>query len=179
MGKSFATVTPTDMEIGPCQVTFNAIDLGGTKGNVKIKFKYEQSWIGADQFGPKTKLDGAISGMECTVETQFLEVRNKAAFANVFPAMTKAGTTPHFYVDMKDQTAVRQLALAQPLTLHPLVEDVTSFDQDMYFYKALPSNDSEFDHSPTEQVALKITWNILLDTSVSPARMFRFGNQLL
>lgn len=178
MGKSYATVTPDSFTIGPCQVTFNSIDIGGTKGGVKIKFKYEKANLEADQFG-KTILDKAISGMMAQVTTNFLEVLDKDQLANVFPSLFLGGSSPHKYLDMKDQTAVRQLATAYPLELHPLVDDATDLDNEWYFWKANPNEDSEFDFMPDKQVEMKITWDIFLDTSVQPARVFRYGDHTL
>lgn len=177
---SAATVTPSNFDIGPCQVTYGSspTDIGGTTGNVKIKFKYEKTYLHADQFGPKTNLDAAISGMGCTVETEFLETRNKTAIELLFPSGTLVGTT-HKYIDFKDATAVRQLAIAQPLLLHPLVDDSTAHDNEWYFWKALPHEDSEYDFGPTIQAKMKIVWEILLDASVSPARLFRAGDHSL
>lgn len=174
------TVTVTDFDIGPCRVKYNSVDIGGTAGNVTIKFKYVKKELKADQYG-STLLDAAISGMECMVETEFLETRDKTFFQSLFPSSSVTGTT-HKYIDFKDQTAARQLALAKTLELHPLVEDSTSKDQDWYFYKAIPWEDSQYVFGPAEQAKLKISWHIFLDTSVSPAlpaRMFRVGDQSL
>jgi hypothetical protein len=171
------TVTVSDFDIGPCQVKFNSVDLGGTAGNVKIKFKYEKAVMMADQYG-KTNLDKAVSGMSCSVETEFLEVLNKTNIQKAFPSLTVSGTT-HKYNDMIDRTAVRQLSTSAALRLHPLVDDATNADNEWYFWKACANEDSEYMFSPSEQAKLKISWDILLDTSVSPARLFRYGDQSL
>lgn len=179
MSATTPTVTVANMDIGPCQVFYNAIDIGGTHGDVHIKFKYEKSDITADQFGPKTKLDQAISGMECTVTTEFLETRDKTHFALLFPNATFVGSPPNLYLDFKDATANRQLPLAHQLTLHPLVEIAASKNQDWTFWKAVPSEDSEYVFSPTKQASLKINWMVYLDlspTPTNPARMFRAGD---
>lgn len=178
MGQTQATVTPSNFDIGPCQVLFNGIDIGGTSGNVKIKFKYAKSKLEADQTG-KTVLDMAISGMDVTVETMFQETRNKTNFNILFPSTNITTTSGHTYLDFKDQTAVRQLQFAAPLQLHPLEESLSSNDYDWYFYKALPQEDSEYTFGPTEQAKLKIHWQILLDLSVTPGRLFRAGNHSL
>ena len=172
------TVTVSDFDIGPCQVKFNSTDLGGTAGNVKVKFKYEKAQMMADQFG-KTLLDRAISGMQCSVETEFLEVLNKTNFQKAFPGFNLVGTT-HKYLDMLNRVATRELATnAAVLQLHPLVDDSTNADNEWYFWKAVPNEDSEYTFSPSEQAKLKISWDILLDTTVSPARLFRYGDHSL
>ena len=177
MTGSTATVTVSNFDIGPCQVVWNSVDLGGTHDNVKIKFKYDKSFLTADQTG-KTKLDAAISGIEATVTTSFLETRNKTNFGGLFPNAVLSGTT-HKYLQFSDTTAVRQLSLAGPLLLHPLVDASSSLDNEWYFYKALPMDDSEYDFGPAVQAKLKITWTILLDLTTTPGRMFRAGDHTL
>lgn len=177
MGASQATITTGNMDIGPAQVLFNGIDLGGTSGGVKIKYKYEKKPLKADQTG-STNLDYAVTGMQCNVETMFQETRNKTNLGALFPMATAVTTSGHQYLDFKDQTAVRQLAFAAPLQLHPLEEALSSNDYDWYFYKALPIEDSEYTFG-LEQAKVKIHWEILLDLTVSPGRLFRVGNHAL
>lgn len=171
-------VTVSNFDIGPCQVTFNNTDLGGTSGNVKITFKYEKAAMMADQTG-KTTLDMAISGMSCQVQTNFLEVLNKVNLQKAFPSLDLGGSSPHQYLDLHNKVGTRQIASASPLILHPLNVDQTDADLDYYFWLALPSEDSEITKGPGEQVAMKLLFNILLDTSVSPYRLFRYGDHSL
>jgi|GEM_PF-2453252 len=177
-GGTSPVVTTSNLDIGPCQVLFNSVDLGATLKNVTIKFKYEKTPLMADQYG-KTILDMAISGMDVTVETEIAETRDKSKFSAIFPSALLGGTSPHQYIDFKDQTALRQLSLAQTLLLHPLVDASSAHDNEWYFFKALPLEDSTYVFGPTEQAVLKVTWRILLDTSVTPARMFRAGDHSL
>jgi len=178
MGASQATISVSNFDIGPAQVLFNGIDLGGTSGGVKIKFKYEKKALKADQTG-SSNLDFAVSGMQASVETMFQETRNKTNLQALFPMANVVTTSGHLYVDFKDQTAVRQLAYSAPLQLHPLEEALSSNDYDWYFYKALPLEDSEYNFNPAEQAKVKIHWEILLDLTVNPARLFRVGNHAL
>lgn len=178
MGASQATVTVSNFDIGPCQCLFNGTDLGGTAGGVKIKFKYEKKPLKADQTG-STDLDMAVTGMDCKVSTTFQETRNKTNFGILFPMATAVTTSGHQYLDWKDQTATRQLAYSAPLQLHPLEEALSSNDYDWYFYKAIPMEDSEYDFEPSKQAGLKITFQILLDLTVTPGRLFRTGNHAL
>ena len=75
---SYATVTPGNMELTPCRVKFKGpgalsfVDLGGTLGNVNVKFKFEKADIKADQFG-STVLDRRVKGIMGTIETELAE----------------------------------------------------------------------------------------------------------
>lgn len=173
---SSATVTPGNMDIGPCKVTFDGVDLGGTLGNVTVSFKVAKAAMKADQFGD-TVLDESVSGIECTVETEIAEVRDKDKLAKVFPNATLITSGAQKALQFNSAIGSRSLALAKELVLHPLVEATTSEDFDWTFYKAIPTEESSYVFSPTEQGKMKIQWRILLDTSVVPARMFRHGDK--
>ena len=178
MGQSQATITPSNFDIGPCQVLFNGVDIGGTHGNVKIKFKYTKKDLKADQTGDAA-LDQAIAGMGCSIDTTFQETRNKTNLQLLHPSTTITTTSGHQYVSFNDQTAVRQLPLAAPLQLHPLEEALSGRDYDWYFYKAIPQETTEYTFGPAEQAGLKIEWKILLDLTVTPYRLFRLGDHSL
>ena len=175
---SNASVTTNKMDIGPCQVFWDGDDLGGTLGNVTVNFKYEKAPLKADQTG-SALLDEAISGMEVTIETEFAQVRDKTQLQKLFPNADIGGTTPHFFIDFKDKVATRQLPLAKQLILHPIVEADASKDYDWCFYKAVPSEESQYVFSPTEQAKLKIVWKVYLDLSVTPGQIFRMGDKTL
>ena len=82
MPPAAANVTVNNFEIGPCRVTYDGVDLGGTLSNVVVNFKYEKAKLMADQYG-NTLLDEAISGMEVTVETEIAEVKDKDTLKKV------------------------------------------------------------------------------------------------
>lgn len=175
---SNANVVVSNLDIGPCQVTFGTTDIGATLGNVAIKFKYDKADMKADQTGTAI-LDQAISGMKVTIETEFAETRDKTIMALLFPDAIFQGSAPHLYLTFKDKTAVRQLANALPLILHPIVDAAASHDQEWYFYKAVPTEDSSYTFSPTEQGRMKIVWEVYLDLSVTPGQIFRYGDHSL
>src|SRR6267143_53600 len=179
MSISFATVTPADFDIGPCKVTYNTVDLGGTLDNVVIHFKYDKAPLKADQTGT-TLLDEAVSGMEVTVATSFLETRNKANLATILPAFTLAGTSPANFLTMNNKVATRYLAaLAFPLELHPMSDATAVKNFDYYFYKDVPSEESEIILGPADQRRVKIIWKIYLDFTVTGGQMFRYGDHTL
>lgn len=176
---SDAAVVVSKMDIGPCQVKWGDDDIGGTKDNVVVNFKYTKAPLMADQTGNPGLLDESISGFEVTIETSFLQVRDKELLAKLFPTAVLGGTTPDFFIDFKNAVATRMLSLAKGLTLHPIVEADASLNQDWYFYKAMPSEESQYVYSPTDQGKMKIVWKVYLDLSELPGRIFRMGDQSL
>ena len=71
----------------------------------------------------------------------------------------------------------KDLDNAGTLLLHPLSEPSASEIYDILVYKACASAESSLVGSPTEQQKLKIVWNVLPDTSVTPYRFIRYGDK--
>lgn len=174
---SVAAVSVSNMDIGPCQVFFDGDDLGGTLSNVVINFKYIKTKLSADQTGPETFLDEAISGIDVTVETEIAEVRNKTTLSRIFPTATLITSGAQKALQFNDKVATRQLQFAKNLKLHPLAEADAVEDYDWLFYKAVPTEESSYTFGAAEQGRLKIVWRIYLDLSTSPGRMFRIGDK--
>jgi len=184
MALTYPIVTTTNMDLTPCQVLWTPpggvteVDLGGSLGNVVVTTKYTKAEIKADQFGTSV-LDRRVSGVEVQVTTELAEIISKDIWKIVFPHVVLAGTNPNKYLDFKSAVGDGDLTNAGILRLHPMSIDPANFNQDFYFWKACASADSSISMGPTEQMKLKIVWNILLDTSVSPARVYRHGDHAL
>lgn len=173
-----AAITVPDLDIGPCKVLFDGVDLGATLDNVVISMKYDKAPMKADQTGTLV-LDDAVSGMEITVKTSIAETRRKALWAAMFPSADLAGVAPNDHLTFADKVALRSLSRAKVLILKPMVENAVTLDLDHYFYKALPTEESVLTKGPGEQDKLPIVWRIYPDTSVLPFRLYRFGDNTL
>lgn len=172
---SYANVTPTNMELSPVQVVYNSVDLGGTLGNAVINVKYTKADIKADQFG-STVLDRKVSGLDITVTTELAEVKNKSTVQVIFPMATMHTSGSETALEWDSQVGVNDLSYAQTLTLHPLSITAGTVDYDHTFFLATASSESTITYGPTEQAKMKIIWNVLPDTTVTPARFYRYGN---
>ncbi len=152
------------------------VDLGGTLSNITIVSKYMKSPIHADQFG-QSVLDRRVSGMEVTVTTEVTEIQNKDIWKVVFPHATKSGTGSGSAaaITFTEEIGDGDLSNAGLLTLHPLSKGASDHATDYNFYKACSSAESQIVYGPTEQARLKIVWNILPDTSTTPAQYFKYG----
>jgi hypothetical protein len=183
MGVSYASVDPTSMELTPMRVDFKApgatdfTDLGGTLGNVSISFKYAKADIKADQFGDKTVLDRRINGLEITVTTELAEIKDFTnVWKTVFPHSTLSTSGSDHSIEFDSKVGDSDLSNAGVLRLHPL--SVTPSDDETYnyyFWKACATAESDAVYSPKDQTKLKIVWNVLPDTSTTPARFAKFG----
>lgn len=61
------------LELGPCQVEFNSVDLGKTQGGVKVSIKDDSVDLKSDQNGTAPE-DTVITGTIVEVEASFAEV---------------------------------------------------------------------------------------------------------
>jgi len=183
MALTYPTLLTTDMELTPCQVLWtppggSETDLGGTLGNVVITQKYMKAGIKADQSG-ETIRDRRVSGAEFTVTTELTQVLDKNKWKVVFPHATLAGSYPANYITFNQAIGDSDLSKAGVLRLHPMSKDPADNDTDHFFWLACASAESSIIMGPTEQMRLKIVWNILPDESVSPERFYRFGDGTL
>lgn len=180
MATTYPTITPTNLELTPQQVKFqgptdvSATDLGATLGNVVIASKYSKANLLADQFGD-TVLDRRVSGFTMTVTTEFAELKNKNLLAILYPhgQLVAVGAEKSFR--WVTNVGDGDLSNAGILTLHPLSRGPGDTNSDWTFFKTCASADSSFTYSPKDQLKAKIVWNILPDTSVSPARFACLG----
>lgn len=169
------TVNPVNLDIGPCIVTYDGVDLGGTLDNVVISIKYPKANLTADQTG-STPLDKSITGVEITVATSLAETRVKDNWKVAFPHGDLVTVGAQKYIQWANRVANRDYALAKALILHPMVENPTVKDMDHYFWKALASEESSFTLGYGEQYKLNLVWTIYPDISVQPYRFYRHGD---
>lgn len=178
MPVSFANVTPTAMELTPARITYNGVDLGGSLGNIKVNVNYDKADIKADQFGTSV-LDRVVSGLNVTIETELAEYQNKDILKVVFPnvqEIVSGGNKANYFVS---KVGEHDLSLAHALILHPLSKQDADLSGDWKFYQAVADGKSSITLSPTEQVKLKIIWNVYIDPSVQPARFCFYGDPAL
>lgn len=174
---SFANVNPQNFELTPCRVTFKGVDLGATKGNVKVSITTKLSDLKADQLGD-TIIDKRVSGFAAKIETMLDETQLKSNWKVVFP-QHKLYTDPvtgkqSFYFD--SQVGASMVSLAGPLTLHPLSRPNTDLSGDVMLYLATSEANSDYVLSPSEQNTLKIVWDVYPDFTTQPPRFLLFGD---
>lgn len=182
-------VTPNDFEVastpGGTSINFTGatsgqsyvqkeIDLGGTLDNVVISAKYTKADIKADQFG-ETVLDRRVKGIELSVKTALTEIRDKDTWKVAFPNITRLSTGGDA-VMWETKIGEKDTDLTGLLRLHPLAEDVSELGYDYLMYEAVASSESSITYGPSEQAKLEVTWTILPDDKVVPARFFVHGD---
>lgn len=171
---SNSALSPQNMEISPCRVSFNGVDLGGTMKTVKIAVETKKAALKVDQLG-ESDVDFVWSGLNIKVETVLAEIKDKAKWKAALASMKKVGSG-NGAMYMQSAMGQKDSAIAAALLLHPLSQADTVKDFDHTFYLAVPDEVTEVVFGPTEQQGLKVVWRILPDTSTTPARWWFHGD---
>lgn len=175
MSLSNAVVATSKMELSPVRVKFKGVDLGGSLGNVVISTKFLKAPIMADQSG-KTVRDRRVSGIEITLTTELVQIKDKDIWKVVFPHAKEVVSGLNKMIYVEGAIGDSDLANAGELILHPLSLADADLSGDHKFFKACGSAESEITYGPEEQARLKIVWNILPDDTTVPDRFYIHGD---
>lgn len=110
-----------NVKLGVCQVIWNGIDLGYTKGGVDVTVKTDTHKVLIDQFG-KTPINEYVMGRECTVKAPLAETTTDNML-QVMPGAFKVidGSDPNkIRVEVPSGVGVNLLDYAYPLILRPV-----------------------------------------------------------
>lgn len=145
---------PTDfskLEMGPCTATFNASDLGLTKGGVEVEFATEVSDITADQFGDSV-INQVIKGRMVKAKVPLAE-NDLDRFATVFPGVTLVDDVANSIKKLVFNTAVGTSLRdnAAELILHPQHLDAADKSRDVTIPLAMAKGDMQFAFKVDEQ----------------------------
>jgi hypothetical protein len=87
------TVTVDNIKLGACDVTFNAIDLGSTKGGVEVEISTEKFEVKVDQTG-ESVLKDIVTGTTVVITVPLAET-DLTNLSNMLPqSVLQAATTP-------------------------------------------------------------------------------------
>jgi hypothetical protein len=149
----------TKIQLGVCNVTFNGVDLGATKGGVELSYKGNWHYVTADQTGT-TKLKKYLIGEEASAKTNLLEKTADnlvaacagAAQKIIDGAKTKVifGRSPGFQ------------ALSYVLTLHPIASGASVAD-DVTIYKASGTAEISQGFKLDDETVIPVTFEALAD----------------
>lgn len=160
-------------EVGPCQIKFNGVDLGYTKGGVTFEHKEEVVKVTYDQTGKNVQNIYGIGG-SATV---------KCALANPTLAQLEA-LIPGATIDadgMIVKTSVgvnKRSTMAQQLVLTIMDGDLPSTDPEatLVIFKAVPTYEGNLKFDDSTQRSHAITFEALPDdTSGNVNALYRYG----
>lgn len=159
-------VDTQNLNLGPCQVFWNNIDLGFHRG---ATLEYREVWdeIKAEADG-EVLLDRVLREKSCQVTVTFQEVVidllkeviiNSTELSS--PTRLRIGTDP----------GVTQRSLARLLRLHPI--NSTGFDDDVYLFRALPYSPYTWTYNNDDRT-VTVVFKALQHPDFSPS-LFQIG----
>ena len=121
-----------NVKLGVCNVTFDAVDLGLTKGGVEVEVTTETHKVMVDQFG-NVPVNEYIVAREVKIRVPMAETTLENLI-KIMPGATLVtdGTTPtKKKVNVEHGTGINLLSLAKQLILHPAA--LTALDKSQDF----------------------------------------------
>lgn len=150
-------VKTENVELGVCDVTFDNLDLGATKGGVEVSFETSTYEVKIDQFGD-TPAKELITGTKITVKVPMVET-DLDKLLKVMPqarAVTSGGST----VGLRIGTGINidMLAIGKELRLHPTGRLASETKSDFGLYKAAPSANFSFSYQTGQERVYEVTF---------------------
>ena len=166
----------SNVKLGVCSLTFNAVDLGYTKGGVDVEVSTETYTVMVDQFG-NTPINDYIIGRTCTVTTPLAET-TLDNLVSIMPGATKvtdAVDNTKIKVDVVNGVGTNLIDSAQELVLHPIAAGA-SVAEDFVIPKANTPGQMTFAYRLDEERIFNCTWTAYPDTSASNL-LFTYGDK--
>lgn len=149
------------LDLGPCAVIFNNVDLGKTNGGVKFRYTEESRPVNEDQSGI-TEVDLIKVGATCEVEVPLTRV-SLGQLAVVTGGATYTGSRLRVGVPV----GISLLALAKKLILKPYIDGVATTDSTKWLtiYKAYARADYEIEFNNEGQRVYKVIFKAFPDSA--------------
>lgn len=158
------------LDLGPCQVLFNNVDLGPTDGSVKFKYTEQDAPVKEDQEG-STPVDEIITGQTTTVEVPLTRM-GLASLNTLMAGCSGSGTAvASGSIAIKSTVGTSRYSRAKELILKPYSNGVPSTDAKtwLHVYKASPKADFELVFGTSGQRAYKFTFTGFPDRTAGVA----------
>lgn len=151
----------TEVKLGVCEVSFNNVDLGHTKGGVVVSYAPEYVDIQVDKYG-NTTADKRLLGEKFTAKVPLAE----STLANLSVAMP-AGTTTANKITLGSKAGVGLAGLAHLLVLHPQANEASDRSEDVIFYKAVAGSPVELGFTNDGVRIIEVTFEAMIDETKS------------
>jgi hypothetical protein len=166
-------ITTEDIALGICDVTFDGVDLGSTKGGVEVTVKTTNYQVKADQMG-ETPIKDVITGTEVSVKVPMLET-NLTKLLAVMPQAVGVGVAgAEVGVEIRSGVNIDLLAIAAPLKLHPTALPASTTKDDFVAFKAAPLPNFTFKYENGGERVYEVTFNCYPDGTAGN-RIAAFG----
>lgn len=150
----------TNVQVGPCSVEFNGVDLGHTKGGVEVSYEPVYHDVMVDKFG-ETVVEKYLMGEKWTAKVPLAEftIDNLKA---AMPQGVYAGAA-NSRLTLGAAAGKKATDDAAQLVLHPLNEGTRRHD--VVFHKAFVASSIVLVHKTDEEKVIEVTFEALLDES--------------
>lgn len=162
------------LELGPCEVQYDSVDLGKTHGGVTVSIKDDATDLVSDQYGTSPE-DTVITGTSVEVTMALAEIDFTTLAAILQP---QAATTSADAVAGENKVGTALLALAKELVLTKYVNGIPSVDPNdtITFPAAAPVGDVEVTYDANSQRVLNATFKCFPGTVNSKTCWYYFGD---
>ena len=141
-----------NVKLGPCKVTWNAVNLGFTKGGVDVEITTSKKKIMVDQFG-ETEVNEYIMGRQIMVRIPLAET-DLTTLASVIPGSTIVSSVSQptrKKVTVTSGSGLSLRSFADELVLHPFALPDATKTEDLTIPLAAPSGDISFSFRHDEE----------------------------
>ena len=158
----------TNVKLGVCDVTFNSVALGHTKGGVTVTYEPTYHDVSVDAYG-ETIVDKRLLGEKLTAKVPLAEA-TLANFAVAIPEGTSDGSKLTIGSTVGDSLA----SVSHELVLHPSENEASDLDDDVVFFKAVVSSSIELPFQNDGERIIEVEFTALLDETQSDGSYLGF-----
>lgn len=152
----------TNVQVGVCQVTFNSVDLGHTKGGVEVSYEPIYHDVSVDKYG-ETVVEKFLVGEKFTAKVPLAEF-TIVNLRNAIPKATFAGAA-NARITLGAAAGKKATASTAQLVLHPQIEGTRRHD--IVFHKAYVASQIVLNHKNDEEKIIEVVFEAILDETKS------------
>lgn len=152
----------TKVRVGVCDVSYNGLDLGHTKGGVEVSYEPVYKDVSVDLYG-ETVVEKYLIGEKLSAKVPLAE-STIANFRNAIPQSTFAGAA-NKRITIGAKAGKKATEDAYQLVLHPVTEGTRV--NDIVIYKAYSGDTIVVGHTNDGEKIIEVTFYALLDESRS------------
>lgn len=152
----------TKVKLGVCNITFNGVDLGHTKGGVEVTYEPHYKEVTVDLYGD-TAVDARLMGERLTAKFALAEFT--IANARISMPQGEFAGAANARMTIGHKAGQSALADSAQLVLHPVDEGTRI--RDIVLHKAVAIESVPIKHTNEDEKVLEITMLALLDESKS------------
>lgn len=151
---------------GAAKVSFNSVDMGWTKGAVKVKMSESAKAITIDQFGEQI-MDEVITGKDLKITIPLAETAIVAVMPYVFSEYSVSTTAVYLGLDVGTSRMSNAYSLTIELMTSETAVEAGNTPNKYYFYKAVPCGPLEDSYQVGEQAVYDVEFHVYPDSSNS------------